>query len=310
MALMKTTAQFIVEARQRHADAYDYGNVVYNGSQRPVVIRCNACGGEFQQLANNHLKGSGCKICNLKVGGARRSATKSTRFIARVRAIHGDTYDYSLFKYQGSKTPSTIICKACGHKFQQSPDNHYAGKGCTPCATNRRAALRTKTKEQFVAEAMGVYGPGVFDYSETEYAYAHDNVKIRCCACGFVFSRTPASHLQKHDCPNCCERRQVSKAETAWLDSLGVQNRQHRIKIPGRKTLIVDGYDQATNTVYAFLGSFWHADPRVTDHNETHPIIGRLNKDIYDDTMKQLEVMRSSGYNVVHIWEHDYEATS
>jgi G:T-mismatch repair DNA endonuclease (very short patch repair protein) len=157
-----------------------------------------------------------------------------------------------------------------------------------------------------VAEAEAVYGPGVFDYSETEYTYAHDNVKIRCCACDFVFSRTPASHLQKHDCPKCCERRQVSKAETEWLDSLGVKDRQHRVRMTGRKALIVDGYDPSTNTVYAFLGSFWHADPRTMKQDEIHPLIGRLNKNVYEDTIKQIEDMKANGYNVVHMWEYDW----
>jgi G:T-mismatch repair DNA endonuclease (very short patch repair protein) len=122
-----------------------------------------------------------------------------------------------------------------------------------------------------------------------------------------VFSRAPSSHLQKHDCPKCCERRQVSKAETEWLDSLGVKDRQYRVRMPGRKALIVDGYDPSTNTVYAFLGSFWHGDPRVVDHEEVHPIIGLCNKEIYEKTMIQIEDMKANGYRVVYVWEHDYK---
>jgi hypothetical protein len=301
----KTTESFVAEAKAIHGEKFDYSKVAYVGSQKEVIIKCNDCGTEFQQIPNNHVRGVGCKACSLKESGAKRLNAKAEKFVERVKAVHADAYDYSLFEYKGSKTPSTLICKACGHKFQQTPDAHYAGKGCTPCATNRRAALRTKTKEQFVAEAEAIYGPGVFDYSETEYVYASDNVKIRCCACDFVFSRTPASHLQKHDCPKCCERRQVSKAETEWLDSLGVKDRQYRVKLPGRKTMIVDGYDQATNTVYAFLGSFWHGDPRVVDHEEVHPIIGLCNKEIYESTMKQIEDMKANGYSVVYVWEYD-----
>lgn len=301
----RTTESFIAKAREAHGERYDYSKVVYKNSQTAVVIICRKCNEEFTQVPNSHVLGSGCRKCGFKVGGSKRRHSKSSEFLDRATTVHADAYDYSAFEYQGSKTPSTLVCKACGRKFQQSPDNHYAGKGCTPCATNRRAALRTKTKEQFVAEADTVYGPGVFDYSETEYVYAHDNVKIRCCACDFVFSRTPASHLQKHDCPNCCARRQVSKAESSWLDSLGVTDRQYRVKLPGRKTMIVDGYDQATNTVYAFLGSFWHGDPRVVDHEEIHPIIGLYNKEIYESTMKQIEDMKANGYNVVHVWEYD-----
>ena len=58
----KTTEQFVVEAKQKHGDKYDYSKVDYNNTHENVVIVCNSHG-EFQQTPNSHLRGAGCPMC-------------------------------------------------------------------------------------------------------------------------------------------------------------------------------------------------------------------------------------------------------
>lgn len=97
--------------------------------------------------------------------------------------------------------------------------------------------------------------------------------------------------------------------ETAWLDSLNVPKRQHKATLPSGKKTKVDGFNPATNTVYAFLGSFWHADPRIMPPDQRHPIAKKLNRDLYTATLKELEDLRTAGYNVVFVWELDWKLT-
>ena len=58
-------------------------------------------------------------------------------FIERVKAIHGDKYDYSLVEYKTNLDKVKIICKNCGKVFEQTPKKHLKGQGCPHCVADR-----------------------------------------------------------------------------------------------------------------------------------------------------------------------------
>ena len=60
--LLKSNEQFINEANLKHNNFYDYSKVDYKNSKEKVIIICPKHG-EFEQVANSHLNGSGCKKC-------------------------------------------------------------------------------------------------------------------------------------------------------------------------------------------------------------------------------------------------------
>jgi very-short-patch-repair endonuclease len=59
---LKTTEQFIKDARKIHGDKYNYSKVEYNGCFDKVCIIC-PIHGEFWQTPNDHLCGKGCQVC-------------------------------------------------------------------------------------------------------------------------------------------------------------------------------------------------------------------------------------------------------
>lgn len=61
------TKTFIDKAILVHKNRYDYSNINYVNSRTKVNIICKKHG-IFLQLANNHLKGSGCNKCNRSLG--------------------------------------------------------------------------------------------------------------------------------------------------------------------------------------------------------------------------------------------------
>lgn len=63
-----TTEQFISKAIEVHGDKYDYSGSVYTSAKLPVTINCPSHG-LFEQLANDHLNGCGCKQCRSDVTG-------------------------------------------------------------------------------------------------------------------------------------------------------------------------------------------------------------------------------------------------
>jgi len=116
-------------------------------------------------------------------------------FIERAKAVHGDRYDYSLAAYQGSHKYVTIVCTEHG-PFQQSPANHYQGKGCPDCGGSK-----PHTTESFIEAAQAVHGER-YDYSEVEYSMNKAHVTIICPDHG-PFFQIAAVHLRGNGCPEC-----------------------------------------------------------------------------------------------------------
>jgi len=76
------------------------------------------------------LNGSICRLCRNEI----RKDNKSV-FIKKSIETHGNKYDYSLVKYQSSQIKVKIICPVHG-VFEQTPNNHIKGNGCSKCANN------------------------------------------------------------------------------------------------------------------------------------------------------------------------------
>ncbi len=68
-----------------------------------------------------------------------------------------------------------------------------------------------------------------------------------------------------------------------------------------------DGYCSETNTIYEFYGDYWHGNPKIYE-----PDFYNKNKDMtmgkaYQKTIERENKIKSLGYNLITIWESDYE---
>ena len=59
---IRTTTQYIEDAKKIHGDKYDYSKTVFEDSREKVIIICPEHG-EFLQTASDHLEGKGCPEC-------------------------------------------------------------------------------------------------------------------------------------------------------------------------------------------------------------------------------------------------------
>jgi hypothetical protein len=91
----------------------------------------------------------------------------------------------------------------------------------------------------------------------------------------------------------------VSKAETKWLDKLGIKGRQIWLEDVRYK---VDGYDSETNTIYLYHGRFWHGCKETYDPDMIHPIVKIPMKDLYEKTMYYENKIKEAGYNLIVEW--------
>lgn len=192
----KSTLDFISKARKIHGDFYDYTKTIYIRGNEKVIITC-PIHGDFEQLASNHLKGEGCRLCGIK-----KSAIKYSKkaFVEKTQAIHHNFYDYTKSEYTHSQTPIVITCPIHGD-FIQTPANHLKGEKCPLCAHSSRVDCLTGNKEDFIKQAKVVHGDK-YDYSLVDYKKSSVKVKIVCPKHG-VFLQSPNNHLRGKCCPKC-----------------------------------------------------------------------------------------------------------
>lgn len=112
------------------------------------------------------------------------------------------------------------------------------------------------------------------------------------------------------------------------LRALGVEIRQHQGSDIGRVWLqqimnldnivieyefpikgtpyIVDGYCRANNTIYEFHGDYWHGNPKVHAPNTYNKNCYKTMNELYLDTVRREELLKSLGYNLIVMWESDF----
>lgn len=203
----KTTEEFIKKAKEIHKDKFDYSKTNYKSAKEKVCITCKKHG-DFWQLANSHLKGTGCPKCANELTSMRYKFT-TEEFIKRSIKIHGNKYDYSKVNYTNNHTSVTIICPEHG-EFSQIPSSHLLGYGCRKCAIERVANNRCLSTDVFIDKLKSVIkNSDNYDFSKTIYRKAKHSVNIICKQHG-EFSIIADSSLRRkaeisegHICPKC-----------------------------------------------------------------------------------------------------------
>jgi len=130
-ARLKTTEQFIKEAKEIYGDKYDYSLVEYKTALEKVKIICPIHGLFEKTPAKFLCSKQECKECEKeKIRVSRLKTTE--QFIEEAKLVHGDKYDYSLVNYDGRDKKVKIICPIHG-LFEKTPVKHLEGQGCKKC---------------------------------------------------------------------------------------------------------------------------------------------------------------------------------
>lgn len=273
---------------------------------------------KFKYISARSLSTTTCKIHNLEIlnsannlmqGIKRCSQCKSDSisdaqsynlsiFLKKSKEVHGERYDYSLVNWKNTKSNVTIICKIHG-KFDQNPQSHWGGYGCPKCGyVNLKKSL-----DQLLSECMNVHGDR-YDYSLVDYKNNYSPITVMCKNHG-PFLIEPKNHiLNQRGCPSCFKGNRSWK-EIHWLTSLSVPEdcRQKKIKI-GKKSFLVDG--KVGNTVYEFWGDYWHGNPEKFNHSDKNTKCGKTFGELYNLTMEKRKIITDAGFDLVEIWESDY----
>lgn len=225
---VKTTDQFIRDARLVWGEKYDYSLTEYKGSSKRIKVIYD--GVILEQKASSHLLGK----------SPERNISNKENFIKKSKKIHGDKYDYSLVDFKSAE--DEVIIGYNGKFYKQKPYSHLSGH-----MPDRKCLSTMKTDEDFILEASFVHD-GKFIYDNVRYTGNKKNVTITCPYHG-EFYETPSSHLIGNGCRECVEfigNKKISK----FLDRRGLDyTRQYRIE-----SILFDFYIPSIRTVIEFNG--------------------------------------------------------
>ena len=174
-----TKKDFVVKARQKHGDKYDYSLVEINGNNTAKVkIKCNKCGYVFEQRIGDHLNGHGCPTC------AGNKKMTNEEFVVKARKKHGYKYGYDKVNYKGNGKKVVITCPIHGD-FPQIASSHLNGQGCPKCNQSHleeqtrilleQNSIKYKPQQKFPWLLSKKNCPMKLDFYLTEY-----NIAIEC----------------------------------------------------------------------------------------------------------------------------------
>lgn len=211
--------KFIENARNVHGDRYDYSLVPDEFlSVNKVKIICKEHGVFLQTNGNHVWNKCGCPVCNAERLATGNSIRKSKEhYIEKIKQVHGDKYDLSLFEYETCTKKSTVVCEIHGN-FQVSLDNLSRGKGCPKCGRKATSDSLSKPIEYFIEMARKSH-KNFYNYSKVDCESRFDYCTVVCPEHGDFRVKLETHARGSSNCPSCVlERRNKWSLSKMLLD--------------------------------------------------------------------------------------------
>lgn len=149
----------------------------------------------------------GCRQC--KADGARsRHGKGRDAFIAEALAVHGEAFDYCAVEYVNARTPVEIYCRMHKIHFEQIPQVHLKGGGCSRCKSTKISAAneplyarKRVLLAEFLARARKKHSD-YYQYDEASYKGFNRDITIICPEHG-PFRQRAQRHADGSGCKRC-----------------------------------------------------------------------------------------------------------
>lgn len=69
----------------------------------------------------------------------------------------------------------------------------------------------------------------------------------------------------------------------------------------------IDAFDENNDICYEFLGDYYHGNPETTNEYDINFKNKKTMLELYIETFNRFDKIKSSGYNIIYIWESDYK---
>lgn len=137
---------FIEKSKVIHGTKYDYYKSIYKSSHSKIIVTCPVHGDFFVRPCDHYgrLK-QGCKVCSGSSLSNKKIDTEV--FVKKSKEIHGDKYDYSKTKFEGTSKKLTITCRIHGDFEIRASDHYGERRGCPLCRKRNQVKRKNLTTE-------------------------------------------------------------------------------------------------------------------------------------------------------------------
>jgi len=183
--------------------------------------------------------------------------------------------------------------------------------GCPHCYGNAR-----KTTEQFIEQLSNLNNTRknkIILIPNQSYVNAAHKLDFECDK-KHVWKARPYNIINGYGCPDCSINRNYSFKAIRWLEYI-INKENIKIlhaenggeyRIPNLN-IKVDGYCKETNTVYEFLGNYWHGNPNIFDQTDINVNLNKTYGLLYEETSEREELIKNAGFNLISIWEEEWD---
>lgn len=274
--------------KQVTKDGYELISDLYKNAHSNIVLRCPE-GHLWDTTWHSFRKGCRCVVCN----GTSRNGFKmvSKEVEKNGYAVYG--------KYVNNRSNLTFICPN-KHKWVTTWKSFNSGNRCPECGRSE-VGKKLAVPLDYIKNAFEYEGYSIS--SEVEYKNNKDKFLVTCPK-GHDWNVCWNDFQQGHRCSRC-SYGPVSEVSQLWLDSVGIPVNFREYSLQDLH-MRVDGFDPETNTVYEFLGDYWHGNPEIYNKDDINPHNKKSYGDLYCNTLKRLKSIKDAGYLIHCVWEQDY----
>lgn len=174
---------------------------IYEGALKPILIRHNSCGNEFEVIASDVLRQRFiCYKCN-----PHPTMKTHEKYLEEVYNLVQDGYSI-LGIYIGNSIPILTRHNLCGNEYNVSPSNFLDNnRRCPECQKEISIKKRTLTPEEFKLK-VEANSPNKYTLLES-YIHSNIHILIRYNECGHEEYVNPSSILKGIGCKTCRDIR-------------------------------------------------------------------------------------------------------
>ena len=285
--------------KQAGLPPYDYSRTYFTKVTEKIEYDCPLHGPQIQ-LADSHIKGSGCKKCGI-ILSSKNNISKN-EWIKLCHKVHDEKrkqaglppYDYSEIKYINSHNiVKNIICPIHG-PFDQLANSHKRGHGCRKCGFESAGEKLFNTTNQAINNFQKIHG-NKYDYSEMNYNGMNDYIYPICPIHG-KFKVWATNHLQGTGCQKCDILKHRSSKEIELFDFLK-ENITEKIQSNNRQILQnrkeIDIYIPSKNIGIEFNGIRYHSELFKPNNYKTYHL-------------QKTQECEKQGIQLIHIFEDEW----
>lgn len=210
-----STAEFVLKAKEKHGNIYDYSSVVYNKAIEKVTVTCKKHG-NFEITPNQHLNGGGCAFC-----GREKTTKASTytheQFLIRLQELHNGAIPFNIDSVSTAEASTLELSDEFGKYIMT---RRALLKGSFP-SVHSAINKTSNTINRFRKKHKDKY-----NYDKFIYVAAQEKATLTCPLHG-DFLLSADTHLQGVGCKECGNKTRIQNQTHSREEFVNLANKKH-----------------------------------------------------------------------------------